>query len=135
MLNQLNTTTKRELQDDFTTLSNRVNTYLDTEQLVGRFGDTPLYQITIDCGLLWNSQAKTIETQIVVGDIISIDGVANSSNNIINLPHVGAGSGDGHVALNLNKDTNNQLSIVITSNSDRTSYHGFVTIQYTKPKP
>ena len=133
MLNQLNTTTKRELDERFTALSNRVNTYLDTEQKVGRFGDDDLYQITIDCGLLWNSQAKTIETQIVVGDIISIDGVANSSTNIINLPHVGGGSGDGHVALNLNKDASNQLSIVITSNSDRTSYHGFVTIQYTKP--
>lgn len=133
MLNQLNTTTKRELEERFTALSNRVNTYLDTEQKVGKFGDDDLYQVTIDCGLLWNSQTKTITTDIVVDKIILIDGVAISTTNIINLPHVGSGSGDGHVALNINKDTNNKISIAISSNSDRTSYHGYVNIQYTKP--
>lgn len=109
---------------DYSTEEKEVGTWID--------GST-IYQSTIDCGLLWNSMTKTIDTQIIVDKIIWIDGVANSSTNIINLPHVGAGSGDGHVALNLNKDANNQLSISITSNSDRTSYNGYVTVQYTKP--
>lgn len=107
--------------------------YSTLEEKVGAWIDgKPIYQITINCGLLWNSMTKTIDTQIVVDKVIKIDGVAISSTNIINLPHVGAGSGDGHVALNLNKDANNKLSISITSNSDRTSYTGYVTIQYTK---
>lgn len=107
--------------------------YSTSEEKVGTWIDgKPIYQITIDCGLLWNSMTKTIDTQIVVDKIIKIDGVASTSTNSINLPHVGTGSGDGHVALNLNKDANNKLSISITSNSDRTSYTGYVTVQYTK---
>ena len=130
MLNQLNSTTKRELDAKYLS---EVPAYLETEQKVGRFGDDPLYQITIDCGLLWNSQAKSVTTQITADKIISIDGVAISSTNIINLPHVGTGSGDGHVALNINKDSSNVLTLVITTNSDRTSYTGYITILYTKP--
>ena len=130
MLNQLNSTTKRELDKKY--LTEAIN-YSYTEQKVGKFGDDDLYQVTIDCGLLWNSQTKTITTEIIADKIILIDGAALSSTNIINLPHVGSGSGDGHVALNINKDTNNKISIAITSNSDRTTYQGFVTIQYTKP--
>lgn len=108
--------------------------YSTTEEEVGTWIDgKPIYQSTIDCGLLWNSMTKTIDTQIVVDKVIKIDGVAGTSTNSINLPHVGTGSGDGHVALNLNKDANNQLSVSITSNSDRTSYTGYVTVQYTKP--
>lgn len=107
--------------------------YSTSEEKVGAWIDgKPIYQITIDCGLLLNSMAKTIDTQIVVDKIIKIDGVASTSTNSINLPHVGTGSGDGHVALSLNKDANNKLSISITSNSDRTSYTGYVTVQYTK---
>ena len=129
MLNQLNSTTKRELDAKY------LSVYLDTEHEVGRFGDDTLYSITIDCGLLWNSQAKSITTQIVADKIIAIDGIAISSTNIINLPHVGTGSGDGHVALNINKNSSNVLTIVITSNSDRTTYTGYVTLYYTKPAP
>lgn len=113
---------------------NAIYDYSTDEKVVGTWIDgNTIYESTIDCGLLWNSMTKTITTQIAVDKIIKIDGVASSSTNIIDLPHVGTGSGDGHIALNLNKGSNNLLSIAITSNSDRTSYTGYVTVQYTKP--
>ena len=166
MLNQLNSTTKRELdekyltsndievieddieqiqgtlsdlQDDVTTLSNRVNTYLDTEQLVGRFGDTPLYQITIDFGVLPNATTKTVLTEILAQDIIRIDVLANTKtatgtgykNVVQNVPNGYVGGGD--ITFLARVDTDNKIEISITTGSDRTSYNGLVTIQYTKP--
>lgn len=133
MLNQLNTTTKRELNERFTTLSNRVNTYLDTEQKVGKFGDDDLYQITIDCGLLWSSMNKAISTQITVDKIISIEGVAISTSEILPIPYNGRQVNDGAISLYITKGTDNKVTINLTTFSDRTSYHGYVTIQYTKP--
>lgn len=133
MLNQLNTTTKRELDDRFTTLSNRVNNYLDTEQKVGRFDDDDLYQITVDCGLLWASMNKAITTEIVIDKIISIEGVALSNSEILPLPYNGRQVNDGAISLYITKGSDNKATINITTFSDRTSYTGFVTIQYTKP--
>lgn len=133
MLNQLNTTTKRELEERFTTLSNKVNNYSATEQKVGKYGDDDLYQITIDCGLLWASMNKAITTEIVIDKIISIEGVALSNSEILPLPYNGRQVNDGGISLYITKGSDNKATINLTTFSDRTSYHGYVTIQYTKP--
>ena len=139
MLNQLNTTTKHELQDELTTLSNRVNTYLDTEQKVGRFGNDDLYQITIDFGGLPNATTKTILTGILAQDVIRIDVLASTKtatgqgykNVIQKVPNGYVGGGD--ITFLARIDTNDKIEISITTGSDRTAYNGIVTIQYTKP--
>lgn len=128
MLNQLNTTTKRELDAKYLT-----SVDLGTEQLVGRFGDKPLYQITVDCGLLWASMNKSITTEIVIDKIISIEGVALSNSEILPLPYIGRQVNDGAISLYITKGSGNKATINITTFSDRTSYTGYVTIQYTKP--
>lgn len=133
MLNQLNTTTKRELDERFTALSNKVNTYSTTEQKVGKFGDDDLYQITIDCGLLWASMNKAIATEIIIDKIISIKGVALSNSEILPIPYNGRQVNDGAISLYITKGSDNKATINITTFSDRTSYTGLVTIQYTKP--
>ena len=133
MLNQLNTTTKRELDERFAALSNRINNYSNSEQKVGKFGDDDLYQITIDCGLLWASINKAVSTQIAVDKIISIEGVAISTNEVLPLPYNGRQVNDGAISLYITKDTDNIITINLTTFSDRTSYTGYVTILYTKP--
>lgn len=166
MLNQLNTTTKSELdakyltstdldgieddieqiqgtisdlQDDVSAISNRVNTYLDTEQIVGRFGDTPLYQITIDFGALPNATTKTVLTEVLAEDIIRVDVLANTKtatgtgykNVVQNVPNGYVGGGDITFLARINND--DKIEISLTTGNDRTSYNALVTIQYTKP--
>ena len=127
MLNQLNTTTKRELDKRYSTNS------FETEQKVGRFGDEDLFQITIDCGLLWSSMNKAIATEIFIDKIISIEGVALSNSEILPLPYNGRQVNDGAISLYITKDSGNKATINITTFSDRTSYTAYITIQYTKP--
>lgn len=108
--------------------------YSTDEKEVGTWIDgTTIYESTIDCGLLWSSMTKTITTQIVVDKIISMEGIASTSTNTIPLPYNGNQINDGQISLNLYKGNNNLLSIGITTFSDRTSYTGYVTVQYTKP--
>lgn len=130
MLNQLNTTTKRELDKKYLT---EAYTYTNTEQKVGKFGDDDLYQITIDCGLLWSSMTKAIPTEIAVDKIISIEGVALSNSEIIPIPYNGRQVNDGGISLYITKGSDSKATINITTFSDRTSYTGYVTLQYTKP--
>lgn len=137
MLNQLNTTTKRELNERFTTLSNRVNTYSNTEQKVGKFGDDDLYQITVDIGALPNNTTKYVSTDIDASQIIKIDGIATAPQSgetdkviAIPMPFIGGGTYVGLYAHILATD---KISIRISTDANRSAYRGLVTIQYTKP--
>ena len=167
MLNQLNSTTKRELdekyltsvdlddieddieqiqgalsdvQGDLETLTNRVNTYLDTEQLVGHFGDDDLYQITVDIGALPNNTTKYVSTDIDASQIIKIEGIATApqsggTDKAITIPIPFTGSGGTYVGLYAHILSTDKISIRISTDADRSAYSGFVTIQYTKPTP
>ena len=171
MLNQLNSTTKRELdakylseasaeeieedvsdlqetvsgiQSDLgevstavTTLTNRVNTYLDTEQEVGRFGDDKLYQITINCGALPNNTTKYVATEISASQIISMEGVAITDpagdDKAICLPLPFVGGSGTYIGLYVHILSTDYISLRLTTDADRSAYTGYVTLQYTKP--
>lgn len=137
MLNQLNTTTKRELDERFAALSKRVNTYSNTEQKIGKFGDDDLYQITVDIGTLPNNTTKYVSTDIDASQIIKIDGIATAPQSgetdkaiTIPMPFIGGGTYVGLYAHILATD---KISIRVSADADRSAYSGNVTIQYTKP--
>lgn len=138
MLNQLNTTTKRELDERFAALSNRINNYSNSEQKVGKFGDDDLYQITIDCGALPNATSKIITTDIIADNILRYDIFAsinlsesNYKKQIITIPNGYVGGGDVTSVAYI--DNSDKIALSISTGSDRTSFNAYATIQYTKP--
>lgn len=134
MLNQLNTTTKRELDAKYLS---EASVYLDTEQKVGRFGDDDLYQITIDCGALPNATTKYVSTEISADKIISMSGVAITDpagdDKAICLPLPFVGGSGTYVGLYCHILSTDYISLRITADADRSAYNGYVTLQYTKP--
>ena len=140
MLNQLNSTTKRELQSELTNLSNRVNTYLSTEQKVGRFGDDDLYQITIDCGALPNATSKVVTTDIIAKDILRYDVFATRTfesgdykKQVVTIPNGYVGGGDITTVAYINN--NDKIVLSLSAGADRTMFNGLAIMLYTKPTP
>lgn len=136
MLNQLNTTTKRELDEKY--LTSEVNIFNETEKVVGKFGNDELYQITIDCGALPNAASKLISTDIVAGNIFRYELFATRNflegdykKQIITIPNGYVGGGDVTSVAYI--DSNDKLVLSISTGSDRTPYNAHATIQYTKP--
>lgn len=132
MLNQLNTTTKRELDEKY------LNTFNETERLVGKFGDEDLYQITVDVGALPNNTTKYVSTDIDVNQIVKIEGIATApqsgeTDKAITIPMPFTGSGGTFVGIYAHILATNKISIRISTDADRSAYSGYVTIQYTKP--
>lgn len=133
MLNQLNTTTKSELDERYLTIVD-----LDTEQKVGKFGDDDLYQITVDVGVLPNNTTKYVSTDINANQIFKIEGIATApqsggTDKAITIPMPFTGSGGTYVGLYAHILATDKISIRISTDADRSAYNGLVTIQYTKP--
>ena len=135
MLNQLNSTTKRELDKKYLT---KANTYIDTEQKIGKFGDDDLYQITINCGSLPNATSKVVTTDIIAENILRYDVFASRSfesgdykKQILTIPNGYVGGGD--VTSIAFIDNNDKIVISLSAGSDRTMFTGLAIVQYTKP--
>ena len=133
MLNQLNTTTKRELDNKYLASAD-----LNSEQVVGRLGDATLYQKTINCGALPNATTKYVSTDIVASQIVKIEGIATApqsggTDKAIAIPMPFTGSSGTYVGLYAHILATDKISIRISTDADRSAYSGLVTIQYTKP--
>ena len=135
MLNQLNSTTKRELDKKYLT---KANTYIDTEQKIGKFGDDDLYQITINCGSLPNATSKVVTTDINAENILRYDVFANRSfesgdykKQILTIPNGYVGGGDVTTVAYI--DNNDKIVLTLSAGSDRTMFTGLAIVQYTKP--
>lgn len=104
--------------------------YDGNEKIVGTwFGET-LYQKTIDCGNLPNATVATTAHSISNLDkIVSYSGFAcTSAHAIIPLPYVNL-SNISNYSVQMEFSSTN---IVFQTNYNFSSYHAYVTIQYTK---
>lgn len=107
------------------------NLYSTTERVIGQWIDgKPLYQKTVDCGALPNAGQSSVSHNIANIDIIpNFWGVGiNQSGTSLKIP--GEVTGSNHasaVGCYVNR-----TEIGFLTYNDRSEYHAYVTIQYTK---
>lgn len=135
MLNQLNSTTKRELDKKYLT---EAYNYTNTEQKVGKLGDADLYQIIINCGNLPNATSKLVTTDIIADNIVRYDLFASRTfdsgdykKQILTIPNGYVGGGDVTTVAYI--DRNDKIILSLSAGSDRSTYTGLAIVQYTKP--
>ena len=108
--------------------------YSETEKIVGTWIDgKPLYQKTIDCGVMPNSTTKTVAHNISnIESIVSLTGVAKNNDNVsgfIPLPLTMVGSSTTYQIYMKATYTD----IVFKSDSNMSEFSkSYVTLQYTK---
>ena len=108
--------------------------YSETEKIVGTWVDgKPLYQKTIDCGVMPNSTTKTVAHNISnIASIVSLTGVAQNGDNVsgfIPLPLTMVGSSTTYQIYMKATYTD----IVFKSDSNMSEFSkSYVTLQYTK---
>ena len=102
--------------------------YSTTERIIGTWIDgKPIYRKVIDCGNLPNATTKDTATGLTNVICQNIYGRAYNSvsGNTIPLPY--NGTGDGYIVISYN---NNNARI--TTGSDRSSWTGYIVVEYTK---
>ena len=114
-------------------ISSRNINYSTTEQRIGSWIDGgPLYQKTFYLGNLPNATTTTYNfVNPDISKIINIQGVAISETEqaFLNLPHASLSGSTVMIYATINS---NGLNIIIGSTIDRSTYVGYVTLQYTK---
>lgn len=111
--------------------------YSTQEQVVGTWVDgKPLYQKTIDCGYLLNSNRKSVPHNIAnIDKIIEFNAFSYAYDTLSDnayfrpLPYLWFSDNTWQSSHALTADKTN---IIIATYSDRTSEYAYVTIQYTK---
>lgn len=116
------------LNNNFNEL-NRANTYSTDEQVIGSWLDgKPLYKKTYNIASLANAGMVQIPFEISnLKEVVSIRGIATDGANFFTLPSYRGAVGTG---IQIYADINNGISIV--TENDRSSYHAYITIEYTK---
>lgn len=106
--------------------------YSTSEKVVGTWIDSkPLYEMTVDCGSLPNGTTKNVNIGVAdIETITKISGIGVASTGAcIPLPY----SDDYSVVGNLLLDASaSSGTIRMITQSDKSVFHGYVTIQYTK---
>ena len=104
--------------------------YSEEEKIIGKWIDgRPLYQKTVDCGLLPNNTQKQVTCEIEnLKQIVSLSGIANSINKkeYKPLPYV-----HNYTTYNILTEYRENY-ILINTTYDFSNYNGYVTIRYTK---
>lgn len=108
------------------------NNFSTDEKVIGTWIDgKPLYQKTVDCGALPNNTYKQIEHNISNLDkIVYINGISFKNDSSKETKPVSFASTSGST-YNISADAYADY-IYITTGSDRTGFHGYVTLRYTK---
>ena len=121
----------RNMSSGFTVMGNRfdkANIYTETERMVGSWMGKPLYQKTIDFGACPNATTKEVSLNIAnIEKIIYYNGFMLSSDNATTIPLPNVADSTYQVILVINRSY-----IRITTGVDRSSFNGYITIQYTK---
>ena len=103
--------------------------YSTTEKVIGTWIDgSPLYQKTIDVGVLPNNNTKSVSIDSNIDLIIKFEGFTSSTTDRTYqrpLPMVGS----GNALIRVDRNGNDLRIITYT---DWTTYTGYVTITYTK---
>ena len=109
--------------------------YSFEERQVGVFADgKPLYQKTVDCGVLPNNTSVNIVSVSGwnIENLVDLWGACKSSSSLSAFRPMPLASGETNPPNNsIRVDINNSYLRVVTYN-DWSGYEGFVTIQYTK---
>lgn len=103
------------------------------EQVVGTWIDgKPLYQKTVDCGMLGNNSFKDISANIgVVDNVTCLYGFAISNNeDVFPLPYVNDTSAVYSIQIYYTKSVD--LIHIYYRGSNRADHHAYITMQYTK---
>ena len=104
--------------------------YSEEEKIIGKWIDgRPLYQKTVDCGLLPNNTQKQVTCEIEnLKQIVSLSGIANHINKkeYKHLPYV-----HNYTTYNILTEYRENY-ILINTTYDFSNYNGYVTIRYTK---
>lgn len=104
--------------------------YSKEEKIIGKWIDgRPLYQKTVDCGLLPNNTQKQVTCEIEnLKQIVSLSGIANHINKkeYKHLPYV-----HNYTTYNILTEYRENY-ILINTTYDFSNYNGYVTIRYTK---
>ena len=105
------------------------NLYSTDEKMIGQWIDgKPLYQKTVDCGALPNNSVKNFAHSISnLESITDMKGIGISSSQVI--PIQWSVDYDSAYGVTLYCDSTN---IVFVTKRDQTSYHAYITLQYTK---
>ena len=104
--------------------------YSTTEQVVGKWidGTTDVYEKTIEITALPNNnEGSTAHGISNIGNIISIDGVATSSNDVIPIPYTNVDNLTYQIQLSITA-----ANMVIKTKIDFSAYSGVVILRYTK---
>lgn len=110
--------------------TNKISNYSTNEQVIGKWiDDKPLYRKTYYISALGNATSVFQPLNINnLKEVVSIKGVASDNQNFFVLPSY-RGSNDT-AGIQITADIN--YGITITTGNDRTSYHAYVTLEYTK---
>ena len=106
------------------------NDYSTDEQIIGSWIDgKPLYQITLDMGLLTNKSTKTTNHNISnIDKIVDINGVAVNSTEAQPIPK----SHDTDIKYQIQVTANHTSVSVFNRGYDYSSFNAYVTLKYTK---
>ena len=106
--------------------------YSTSEHIVGTWIDgKPLYEITVDVGTLPNRATKSVNYGVAdVKAIVKLYGIGIASTGATcPLPFSDDYSAAGNILLDANASSG---TIHLISQSDKSPFHGYVTMQYTK---
>lgn len=118
------------MQDNIETAINTNNTYSTSEIVIGRWINKPLYRKIINIGNLPNATKKSVSTGITNLDYVThLYGTAFASSGFIALNDTYPGDATYDTRLFYNK-TNGTIDV--TTAFDRSSYSGYVIVEYTK---
>lgn len=120
------------LVDESVTAEKLGLSYSTSEQITGEkwIDGKTIYRKTIDLGNLpSNNTTRTTDHNVVNLDtVVKIEGMAfNNVNSTIPLPYVG--TSDFTTVIRI---TANRTEIAVQCGTDRSSYHGYATLYYTK---
>lgn len=114
-----------------TNLAN-TNTYLENELIVGKWiDDKPIYRKVIDIGNLPNASQTIVSHNISnIERIVKLYGSAtrDSDKDTMPIPYVTFNSNNSG---GINLFANN-VSVLVSTSTDRSSYTGYVVLEYTK---
>lgn len=129
---------KNYINDSFQlgyTRNSNINNYSTSEQTVGKWIDgKPLYQKTIDCGLLPVNTLKTIAVDAPgIYNVVSMSGIAIAGNETFPLPYL-TDSKEWEIRIDYNSGDEKIRIKTYTEYWQTISSNAYVTIQYTKKK-
>ena len=112
-----------------TNISN-ISTYSTDEIIIGKFDGKTLYRKVIDIGYLPNASQKIVSHNIsLIDKIVKLYGSAtrDSDKDTMPIPYVTFNANNsGGITLYANN-----VSVLVSTNSDRSAYKGYVVLEYT----